>query len=80
MPTKIELTMEQSQQGVSYDVLRGLQAQVRVVRTDKGTEFLNMRTLLQKRFNTKRPLLEHLNRKALSKDGTVLLLRLLEQC
>nr|GEZ57908.1 Gag-Pol polyprotein [Tanacetum cinerariifolium] len=29
-----------------------------------------MRTLLQKGFNTKRPLLEHLNRMALSKDGT----------
>nr|GFB93080.1 integrase, catalytic region, zinc finger, CCHC-type, peptidase aspartic, catalytic [Tanacetum cinerariifolium] len=33
-----------------------------------------------KGFNTKRPLLEHLNRMALSKDGTILLLRLLEQC
>nr|GEZ11235.1 retrotransposon protein, putative, unclassified [Tanacetum cinerariifolium] len=54
-------------------VQRGLQAQVRVVRTDKGTEFLNrlfMRTLLQKGFFTKRPLLEHLNKMALSKDGT----------
>nr|GEZ83508.1 retrovirus-related Pol polyprotein from transposon TNT 1-94 [Tanacetum cinerariifolium] len=34
-----------------------------------------MRTLLQKGFNTKRPLLEHLNKTALSKDGTVHLLR-----
>nr|GFC71740.1 hypothetical protein [Tanacetum cinerariifolium] len=34
-----------------------------------------MRTLLQKGFNIKRLLLEHLNRTALSKDGTVLLLR-----
>nr|GFA67500.1 hypothetical protein [Tanacetum cinerariifolium] len=33
-----------------------------------------------KGFNTKRPLLEQLNRTALSKDETVLLLRLLEQC
>nr|GEW82844.1 integrase, catalytic region, zinc finger, CCHC-type, peptidase aspartic, catalytic [Tanacetum cinerariifolium] len=34
----------------------------------------------QKGFFTKRPLLEHLNKMALSKDGTVHLLRLLEQC
>nr|GEZ53050.1 putative ribonuclease H-like domain-containing protein [Tanacetum cinerariifolium] len=64
-------------------VQRGLQAQVRVVRTDKGMEFLNQTLhayLLQKEFNIKRSLLEHLNRTALSKDGTVLLLRLLEQC
>nr|GFC12412.1 hypothetical protein [Tanacetum cinerariifolium] len=32
-----------------------------------------MRTLLQKGFNTKRPLLEHLNKMTLSKEGTVLL-------
>nr|GEY76993.1 Gag-Pol polyprotein [Tanacetum cinerariifolium] len=59
-------------------VQRGLQTQVRVVRTDNGTEFLIklfMCTLLQKGFFTKRPLLEHLNKTALSKDGTVLLLR-----
>nr|GFB93393.1 hypothetical protein [Tanacetum cinerariifolium] len=44
------------------------------------SHFNFMRTLLQKGFNTKRPLLEHLNKTALSKDRTVLLLRLLEQC
>ncbi|GJS53744.1 retrovirus-related pol polyprotein from transposon TNT 1-94 [Tanacetum coccineum] len=34
----------------------------------------------KKALNIKLPLLEHLNRMALSKDGTVLLLRLLERC
>ncbi|GJR52881.1 gag-pol polyprotein [Tanacetum coccineum] len=34
----------------------------------------------KKALNIKLPLLEHLNRTALSKDGTVLLLRLLERC
>nr|GEV30540.1 hypothetical protein [Tanacetum cinerariifolium] len=38
------------------------------------TERLFMRTLLQKGFITKRQLLEHLNKMALSKDGTVHLL------
>nr|GFB12175.1 retrovirus-related Pol polyprotein from transposon TNT 1-94 [Tanacetum cinerariifolium] len=55
-------------------VQRELQAEVRVVRTDKGTEFLNqtlMSTLLQKGYFTKHPLLEHLNKTALSKDGTM---------
>nr|GFB20457.1 retrovirus-related Pol polyprotein from transposon TNT 1-94 [Tanacetum cinerariifolium] len=64
-------------------VQRGLQAQVRVVRTDKGMEFLNQTLhayFAAEGFFTKRPLLEHLNKTALSKDGTVLLLRLLEQC
>nr|GFB83049.1 hypothetical protein [Tanacetum cinerariifolium] len=37
-------------------------------------------TIKKKGFFTKRPLLEHLNKTALSKDETVLLLRLLEQC
>nr|GFC90686.1 retrovirus-related Pol polyprotein from transposon TNT 1-94 [Tanacetum cinerariifolium] len=48
--------------------------------TPSSKRRLFMRTLLQKGFNTKRPLLEHLNKTALSKDRTVLLLRLLEQC
>nr|GEV07036.1 copia protein [Tanacetum cinerariifolium] len=55
-------------------VQRELHAQVRTVRTDKGTEFLNkifIRTLLMKGLITKRPLLEHLNKTALSKDRTV---------
>ncbi|GJX34551.1 hypothetical protein Tco_0246108 [Tanacetum coccineum] len=34
----------------------------------------------KKHLNIRLPLLEHLNRTALSKDGTALLLRLLEQC
>ncbi|GKG11198.1 retrovirus-related pol polyprotein from transposon TNT 1-94, partial [Tanacetum coccineum] len=34
----------------------------------------------KKALNIKLPLLEHLNRTTLSKDGTVLLLRLLERC
>nr|GEW51901.1 uncharacterized mitochondrial protein AtMg00810-like [Tanacetum cinerariifolium] len=42
----------------------------------KAKRKLFMRTLLQKGFHTKRPLLEHLNKTTLSKDGTVLLLRL----
>nr|GFA62662.1 hypothetical protein [Tanacetum cinerariifolium] len=64
-------------------VQRGLQAQVGVVRTNKGTEFLNQTLhayFAAEGFNTKRPLLEHLNKTALSKDETILLLRLLEQC
>nr|GEW95365.1 Gag-Pol polyprotein [Tanacetum cinerariifolium] len=114
-------------------VQRGLHAQVRIIRTDKGTKFLNKtlhayfasegilhqtsvartpeqngvvkrpnRTLVEaartmlnvakvplffwaeaiatKGFFTKRSLLKHLNKMALSKDGTVHLLRLLEQC
>nr|GEY53312.1 hypothetical protein [Tanacetum cinerariifolium] len=62
---------------VLIDFLRlvqiGLQAQVRIVRTHKGTEFQNQTLhayLLQKGFFTKRQLLEHLNKTALSKDGT----------
>nr|GEZ09815.1 retrovirus-related Pol polyprotein from transposon TNT 1-94 [Tanacetum cinerariifolium] len=54
-------------------VQRGLQAQVRVVRTDKGMEFLNQTLhayFAAEGFFTKRPLLEHLNKTALSKDGT----------
>ncbi|GJV40710.1 retrovirus-related pol polyprotein from transposon TNT 1-94, partial [Tanacetum coccineum] len=64
-------------------VQRGLHAQVITVRTDIGTEFLNktLHNIFHKKEpNTKRPLLEHLNRTAFSKDGTVLLLRLLKQC
>nr|GEX94613.1 integrase, catalytic region, zinc finger, CCHC-type, peptidase aspartic, catalytic [Tanacetum cinerariifolium] len=64
-------------------IRRGLHAQVRTVRTDKSTEFLN-KTLhayfAAKGIITKRPLLKHLNKMALTKDGTVHLLRLLEQC
>nr|GEW21950.1 hypothetical protein [Tanacetum cinerariifolium] len=55
-------------------VQRGLQAQVRIVRTDKGTEFLNQTLhayLLQKGFFNKRQLLEHLNKTAFSKDETI---------
>nr|GEX17534.1 retrovirus-related Pol polyprotein from transposon TNT 1-94 [Tanacetum cinerariifolium] len=55
-------------------VQRGLHAEVRIVQTDKGTELLN-KTLHayfdSKGFITKRPLLEHLNKTALSKDETV---------
>nr|GEY11024.1 hypothetical protein [Tanacetum cinerariifolium] len=55
-------------------VQRGLHAQVRIVRTDKGTKFLN-KTLhayfSSEGFFTKRPLVEHLNKRVLSKDGTV---------
>nr|GFC45265.1 hypothetical protein [Tanacetum cinerariifolium] len=57
-------------------VQRGLQAQVRVVRTNKGSEFLNQTLhayFAAEGFNTKRTLLEHLNKTALSKEGTVLL-------
>ncbi|GJU93857.1 hypothetical protein Tco_1318613 [Tanacetum coccineum] len=39
-----------------------------------------MLILKKKALNIRLPLLEHLNRMALSKDGTALLLRLLEQC
>nr|GEV79249.1 hypothetical protein [Tanacetum cinerariifolium] len=63
-------------------VQRGFQAQVRIVRTDKDTEFLNQTLhvyFAAKGIHTKRQLLEHLNKTALSKDGTVHLLRLLEQ-
>ncbi|GJW03730.1 retrovirus-related pol polyprotein from transposon TNT 1-94 [Tanacetum coccineum] len=64
-------------------VQRGLHAQVRTVRTDKGTKFLNK--TLHEYFSKEG--IEHqtsvartLNRTALSKDEIVLLLRLLEQC
>ncbi|GKE47101.1 retrovirus-related pol polyprotein from transposon TNT 1-94 [Tanacetum coccineum] len=64
-------------------VQRGLHAQVRTVRTEKGTEFLN-KTLhayfVKEGIRHERQLLENLNKMVLSKDGTVLLLRLLEQC
>ncbi|GKA30884.1 retrovirus-related pol polyprotein from transposon TNT 1-94 [Tanacetum coccineum] len=64
-------------------IQRNLQAQVINVRTDRGTEFLN-KTLhsyfKKKALKIKLPLLEHLNKTALSKDRTVLSLRLLEQC
>ncbi|GJS86438.1 retrovirus-related pol polyprotein from transposon TNT 1-94 [Tanacetum coccineum] len=73
--------------GVLIDFLtlvqRGLHAQVTTVRTDKGRiAIINlfMHTLQKRELDTKRQLLEHLNKTALSKDGTVLLLRLLEQC
>ncbi|GKC05534.1 hypothetical protein Tco_0997144, partial [Tanacetum coccineum] len=62
---------------------RGLKAQVRTVQTDRGIEFLNKthQTYFQKKeFITKQQLLKHLNRTTLSKDGTVVWLRLLEQC
>nr|GEW76062.1 retrotransposon protein, putative, unclassified [Tanacetum cinerariifolium] len=54
-------------------VQRGLHAQVRIVRTDKGTKFLNKTRhayFAAEGINTKRPLLEHLNKTTLSKDGT----------
>ncbi|GKA25906.1 retrovirus-related pol polyprotein from transposon TNT 1-94 [Tanacetum coccineum] len=64
-------------------IQRNLQTQVITVRTDRGMEFLN-KTLhayfKKKALNIKLPLLKHLNRTALSKDGTILLLRLLERC
>ncbi|GKF75083.1 hypothetical protein Tco_0224527, partial [Tanacetum coccineum] len=65
-------------------IQRNFQAQVTSVRTDKDTEFLNktLHVYLNKKkaLNIRLPLLEHLNRTALSKDGTTLLLRLLERC
>ncbi|GJX94916.1 retrovirus-related pol polyprotein from transposon TNT 1-94 [Tanacetum coccineum] len=61
-------------------VQRGLHAQVRIVRTDKGTKFLN-KTLhayfAQEGIKHQTSMLEHLNKTALS---NILLLRLLEQC
>ncbi|GJV44504.1 gag-pol polyprotein, partial [Tanacetum coccineum] len=54
-------------------IQRGLQAQVRTVQTDKGTEFLNktLQTFFSEEGNiTKRQLIEHLNRTTLSKDRT----------
>ncbi|GJY91129.1 retrovirus-related pol polyprotein from transposon TNT 1-94 [Tanacetum coccineum] len=64
-------------------VQRGLHAQVRTVQTNKGTEFLN-KTLhayfAQEGIEHQTSVLEHLNKTALLKDRTVLLLRLLEQC
>nr|GEW59692.1 hypothetical protein [Tanacetum cinerariifolium] len=62
-------------------VQRGLHAQVRIVRTNKGTKFLNQTLhayFAAEGFFTKRQFLEHLNKTALSKDETVHLLRLLE--
>nr|GEU59980.1 retrovirus-related Pol polyprotein from transposon TNT 1-94 [Tanacetum cinerariifolium] len=56
-------------------VQRGLHAQVRIIRTNKGTKFLNKNLYAYfalKGFFTKRQLLEHLNKMALSKDGTKL--------
>ncbi|GJT40876.1 retrovirus-related pol polyprotein from transposon TNT 1-94 [Tanacetum coccineum] len=64
-------------------IQRNLQAPVISVRTDRSTEFLN-KTLNaffnKKELSIKLLLLEHLNRTALSKDETVLWLRLLERC
>ncbi|GKC56881.1 retrovirus-related pol polyprotein from transposon TNT 1-94, partial [Tanacetum coccineum] len=62
---------------------RNLQSQVITIRTDRGTEFLNQTLhayLKKKALNIKLPLLEHLNRMTLSKDGAVMLLKLLKQC
>ncbi|GKC20061.1 retrovirus-related pol polyprotein from transposon TNT 1-94, partial [Tanacetum coccineum] len=53
-------------------IQRNLQAQVISVRTDRGIQFLNK--TLHAYFK------EDMNKMALSKDGTALLLRLLEQC
>nr|GFC75320.1 hypothetical protein [Tanacetum cinerariifolium] len=64
-------------------VQRGLQAQLGVVRTDKRTEFLNQTLhayFAAEGIQHQTSLLKHLNKTALSKDGTVFLLRLLEQC
>ncbi|GJS98612.1 retrovirus-related pol polyprotein from transposon TNT 1-94 [Tanacetum coccineum] len=63
-------------------VQRGLHAQVRTVQNNKGTEFLN-KTLhayfAQERIEHQTSTAQTLNKMALSKDGTILLLRLLEQ-
>nr|GFA87864.1 hypothetical protein [Tanacetum cinerariifolium] len=63
-------------------VQRGLHAQVRIVRTDKGTEFLN-KTLhayfASEGINHQTFVARTLNKTALSKDETVHSLRLLEQ-
>nr|GFB42221.1 retrovirus-related Pol polyprotein from transposon TNT 1-94 [Tanacetum cinerariifolium] len=64
-------------------IQRGLQAQVRVVQTDKGMEFLNQTLYAYfavEGIKHQTSVVELLNKMALSKDGTVLLLRLLEQC
>nr|GEY28753.1 retrovirus-related Pol polyprotein from transposon TNT 1-94 [Tanacetum cinerariifolium] len=56
-------------------IQRNLQAPVTTVRTDRGTEFLNktLNALLNKKeLSIKLLLLEHLNRTALLKDGTIL--------
>nr|GFB05244.1 retrovirus-related Pol polyprotein from transposon TNT 1-94 [Tanacetum cinerariifolium] len=64
-------------------VQRGLHAQVRIVQTDKGTEFLN-KTLhaffAAEGIKHQTLVARTPNKTALSKDGTVHLLRLLEQC
>ncbi|GJU37461.1 retrovirus-related pol polyprotein from transposon TNT 1-94 [Tanacetum coccineum] len=64
-------------------IQRNLQAPIISVQTDRGTEFLN-KTLHaffkeEEKLSIKLPLLEHLNRTALSKDKIVLWLRLLER-
>ncbi|GJS32662.1 retrovirus-related pol polyprotein from transposon TNT 1-94 [Tanacetum coccineum] len=64
-------------------VQRGLHAQVRTVQTEKGTKFLN-KTLhvyfAKEGIRHKTSIARTPDKTALSKDGTVLLLRLLEQC
>nr|GEW62691.1 retrovirus-related Pol polyprotein from transposon TNT 1-94 [Tanacetum cinerariifolium] len=64
-------------------IQRNLQALVITVRTERGTQFLNKTLnafLKKKELSIKLLLLEHLNRTTLSKDETVLWLRLLERC
>nr|GEW86638.1 hypothetical protein [Tanacetum cinerariifolium] len=64
-------------------IQRNLQAPMITIQTDRGTKFLN-KTLhaffKEEELSIKFLLLEHLNRTVLSKDETVLWLRLLEQC
>ncbi|GJZ19696.1 retrovirus-related pol polyprotein from transposon TNT 1-94 [Tanacetum coccineum] len=64
------------------DIMIGL-PKLKYVKDQLGTKFLN-KTLhayfKKKALNIKLPLLGHLNRMALSKDGTILSLRLLERC